>query len=51
MAVVGLLCPLFWTALLSGARGWALGIHALHSGAFVLIGLLMMGVAFAREKR
>lgn len=42
IALLGLFCPLFWTALLRGASRSELLFHASHSGIVVCIGLLLM---------
>jgi hypothetical protein len=42
IALLGLFCPFFWYALLTGASRDTLLFHATHSGIVFLIGLSIM---------
>lgn len=50
IALLGICCPLFWTALLTGERGSALAFHAMHSGVVCLIGVAIMIVGLVNQK-
>ncbi|QBG48701.1 hypothetical protein EGM51_15295 [Verrucomicrobia bacterium S94] len=50
IALLGIFCPFFWMALLSGERGSALAFHALHSGMVCLIGIAIMIAGLANQK-
>lgn len=47
--LLGLFCPFFWIALLTGASQGELLFHATHSGVVMLIGVIMVLVALVRE--
>ena len=49
IALLGLFCPLFWMAYFRGASGSELLFHAAHSGAFVVIGVIMMLAGLAKK--
>ncbi len=42
IALLGLLCPLFWIALLTGASKAELIFHGSHSGLVFCIGIFLM---------
>jgi hypothetical protein len=42
ITVLGLCCPIFWMAYFRGASRSELIFHAVHSGIFILIGMVMM---------
>lgn len=42
IALLGLFCPLFWIALLTGANKAELIFHGCHSGAVFCIGIFLM---------
>ncbi len=50
IALLGIFCPFFWMALLSGERGAALAFHAVHSGVVCLIGVAIMIAGLAHQK-
>lgn len=43
VALLGLLCPFFWLSYFSGTAGSEPWIYGLHSGAFVVLGLALLG--------
>ena len=49
VALLGLFCPFFWIALLTGASKGELIFHATHSGVVFLIGIVLLLVGLARE--
>jgi len=50
IALLGLFCPFFWYALLSGAQTSTVIMHATHSGVVFLIGVAIMAVSFLHKK-
>ncbi|MDA8226376.1 MAG: hypothetical protein M0T74_01490 [Desulfitobacterium hafniense] len=38
IALIGVFCPIFWSALFMGASGSILLLNAIHSGIFICIG-------------
>ena len=42
IALLGLCCPFFWVALFRGASRGELILHAMHSGIFIIIGVVLM---------
>ncbi|MDD4197132.1 MAG: hypothetical protein PHT96_12120 [Syntrophorhabdaceae bacterium] len=42
IALIGVFCPFFWMALFAGARGQVLYFNAIHSGAVIAIGLVII---------
>ncbi|SHJ93717.1 hypothetical protein [Pseudozobellia thermophila] len=46
ISLVGVFCPFFWYALLSGASTNLIVLNALHSSAVVLLGLLVVLVNY-----
>jgi hypothetical protein len=51
IALLGLFCPFFWIALLSGASGATLMFHAVHSSIVFLIGVVIMIISLIKQKR
>ena len=49
IALLGLFCPFFWIALLSGASKSEILVHATHSGIVILIGIGMMLASLAKD--
>lgn len=49
IALLGLFCPIFWTAYFRGAPRDELLFHATHSGIFVLVGVVLMFVGMAKK--
>lgn len=50
IALLGLFCPFFWYALLSGAQTSTVMMHAAHSGIVFLIGVVIMAFSFLAKK-
>jgi len=50
IALLGLFCPFFWYALLSGAQTSTVMMHATHSGIVFLIGVVIMVFSFLAKK-
>ncbi|PVB62322.1 hypothetical protein DCO57_08485 [Labrenzia sp. 011] len=48
IALLGLCCPFFWIALLSGASRAELVFHACHSAVVFFIGVLLLLVGAAK---
>jgi len=42
IALIGFFCPFFWFSLFGGADAATIRFNAMHSGAFVIVGLLWM---------
>ena len=42
--LIGVFCPIFWIAFLSGSRGNDLMFNAIHSGIVILFGLLYIAI-------
>lgn len=51
IALLGLFCPFFWIALLSGASKGEVMFHALHSGVVVCIGIALCLAGALRAHR
>jgi len=49
IALLGLLCPFFWVALLSGATKEELIFHACHSGLVFFMGVFLMLKGLAQQ--
>lgn len=49
IALLGLFCPLFWIAYFNGASGKELIFHAVHSGTFVVVGLVLMVIGLLKS--
>nr|WP_309504444.1 hypothetical protein [uncultured Roseovarius sp.] len=49
IALLGLFCPFFWIALLSGASKGEILFHATHSGVVILIGVVMVLASLAKD--
>jgi len=49
--LLGILCPLFWISLISGASPERLRFDAIHSGLVALVGLIIMLVGFIKKPR
>ena len=43
LALFGLVCPFFWLSLFSGNSGFETWVYGVHSGAFMVIGLALLG--------
>lgn len=43
LAIFGLVCPFFWLSLVSGNSGFETWIYGVHSGFFIVIGLVVLG--------
>ena len=50
IALLGLFCPFFWYALLSGAQTSTVIMHATHSGIVFLIGVVIMVLSLLQKK-
>ena len=50
IALLGLFCPFFWYALLSGAQTSTVIMHATHSGIVFLFGVVIMVFSFLQKK-
>lgn len=51
IALLGLFCPFFWYALLTGAPKLELMFHATHSGIVFLIGIAIICVSLRKQKK
>ena len=51
IALMGLLCPIFWIALLTGAGREELLFHASHSAIVFVVGLLLMVAGLKKEQK
>jgi len=51
LALFGLVCPFFWMGLFSGNPGFETWVYGVHSGVFILIGLLLLGNGWYDLKR
>ena len=49
IALLGLFCPFFWYALLSGAQKSTVIMHATHSGIVFLLGIVIMVFSFLQK--
>ncbi|TCS35699.1 hypothetical protein [Reinekea marinisedimentorum] len=49
IALLGLFCPFFWYALLTGANKAELAFHATHSGVVIMIGLVLMFIGLKKR--
>lgn len=45
LVAVGLMCPFFWVAFLTGANPSIVRINALHSGLMILLGFAAMAMS------
>ena len=50
IALLGIFCPFFWYALLSGAETSTVIMHATHSGIVFLIGVVIMVSSLLQKK-
>ncbi len=50
-AIFGVVCPIFWLSLVSGAPKSETWVYGIHSGIFVLIGLVILGKGWYDLKR
>ena len=50
IALLGLFCPLFWIALLTGASKSELMFHATHSSVVFLIGIVIIFMSSRQQK-
>lgn len=42
IAIIGVFCPFFWVSLLTGSSIEMIRFNAIHSGVFILIGIIIM---------
>lgn len=49
VALLGLFCPFFWFALLTGASRAELVFHAVHSGVVFLAGVVLLVIGLAKD--
>jgi hypothetical protein len=42
-ALFGLVCPFFWLSLFSGNAGSQTWVYGVHSGFFIVLGLVFLG--------
>jgi hypothetical protein len=42
-AIFGLVCPFFWLSLFNGNSGSQTWVYAVHSGFFIVLGLVFLG--------
>ena len=47
--IIGILCPIFWISLFSGASAEVVRFNATHSGAVALIGMVIMIIGFLKK--
>jgi hypothetical protein len=50
-ALFGLVCPFFWLSLFSGNSGYETWVYGVHSGFFMVIGLVLIGKGWYDLKR
>ena len=50
IALLGLFCPFFWYALLTGASKAVLTFHATHSAIVFLLGIVIMFAGLKHKK-
>jgi hypothetical protein len=43
LTLFGLVCPIFWLILFSVNPGFETWVYGIHSGIFILIGILLLG--------
>lgn len=43
LALFGLVCPFFWLSFFSDNSGFETWVYGVHSGIFILIGLVLLG--------
>jgi len=43
LAIFGLVCPWFWLSLFSGNSPSDTWVYGLHSGFFIILGLILLG--------
>jgi ABC-type arginine transport system permease subunit len=51
IALIGLFCPLFWTALFMGASKKELIFHGTHSAIIFLTGLVLMVAGMVKDRQ
>jgi hypothetical protein len=51
LAIFGLVCPFFWLSLFSGSSGFETWVYGVHSGLFLIIGLVVLGKGWYDLKR
>ena len=49
--IIGILCPIFWISLISGASADTLRFNAIHSGIFAMIGFVLMIAGFLKKTK
>ena len=50
IALLGLFCPFFWYALLTGASREVVIMHGIHSSIVLLIGIVIIFVSIRKQK-
>lgn len=50
IALLGLFCPFFWYALLTGASREVVIMHVIHSSIVLLIGIVIIFVSIRKQK-
>jgi hypothetical protein len=50
-ALFGIVCPFFWLSLFSGNSGSETWVYGVHSGIFILIGIVLLGKGWFELKR
>jgi len=50
-ALLGLVCPFFWQSLLYGDSGFETWVYGIHSGFFIVIGLVLLGKGWYNLKQ
>ncbi|MDD1706334.1 MAG: phage holin family protein [Methanoregulaceae archaeon] len=51
LAVFGLACPFFWLSLFNSTTGFETWVYGIHSGFFIVIGLILLGKGWYDLKR
>lgn len=51
LAVFGVVCPFFWLSLFYGTSEFETKIYGIHSVAFIVIGLVLLGKGWYDLKR
>ncbi len=51
LAVFGLVCPFFWMSLFSGNSPSETWVYGIHSGIFIMFGLIVLGKGWYDLKR
>lgn len=49
IALLGIFCPFFWFALISGADASTIAFHAVHSSVVFLIGVVIMVISLIHK--